>query len=174
MCPLLLRPECFLRTSMSDFSGSTLERSEKSIVVTKRRPGLVGRYFFTGILLLEVVHAAQFDFLAGLQSDNSLLEIALLAGSANPAAGKALLLAAHVDGVDVEHIHAEDLFDGMADLRLRRIRVHDERVLRAEGIRHGLLGDTRREDDITCVHYLLPPLAAFSASNAAVVKMIRS
>src|SRR5215469_14433309 len=66
MWPLLLRPACFLRTSTSDFSGSTFERSEKSIVVTNRRPGEVGLYFFTGILLLEVIHAAELDLLTGL------------------------------------------------------------------------------------------------------------
>ncbi len=67
MCPLLLRPECFLRTSISDFSGSFFVRSEKSAVVTNRRPGLVGLYFFVGmLLLLEVVHAAELDFLARL------------------------------------------------------------------------------------------------------------
>ena len=49
ICPLKLRPECFLRTSSKDRSGSTLLRSEKSIVVMKRLAGLVGLYFFTGM-----------------------------------------------------------------------------------------------------------------------------
>src|SRR5579883_2431757 len=73
---ILRVPPPLWRTSISDFSGSTLLRSEKSIVVTKRLPGLVGLYFLTGIRvqprgraydacesLLEVVDAAELDLL---------------------------------------------------------------------------------------------------------------
>src|SRR5208282_4921500 len=101
MCPLLLRPECFLRTSMSDFSGSTFERSEKSIVVTKRRPGDVGRYFLTGMLLLEIVDAAELDLLARLEGDDGLLEVALLAAGLGAAPSEVARLTAHVDRVDL-------------------------------------------------------------------------
>src|SRR5581483_5236421 len=96
MCPLKLRPECFLRTSMSDFSGSTFERSEKSIVVMKRLPALVGLYFLTGILLLEIVHAAQFDLLARLESDDGLFRVLRAALRANAAAREVLAFTADV------------------------------------------------------------------------------
>src|ERR1700677_4679080 len=152
MCPLLLRPECFLRTSMSERSGSTFERSEKSIVVTKRRPGLVGRYFLTGILLLEVVDAAQFDFLTGLQSDDRLLKVALLTAAAVAATRDVALLAANVDRIDAHHVHAEDRLDRVTNLRLGRLRMHDEGILRAERMGHRFFGNARREAHIACVH----------------------
>src|SRR5579872_2895313 len=115
MWPLKLRPECFLRTSTSERSGSTFERSEKSIVVMKRLPALVGLYFLTGILLLEVVHAAQFDLLARLQSDDCLLVVLRVAHGANAAAREILALAADVHGVDLDHVDFEDLFDRVTD-----------------------------------------------------------
>src|ERR1700733_10763786 len=80
MCPLLLRPECFFLTSSSDFSGSFFEIPLKSAVVMKRRPALVGLYFLTAILLLEVVHAAEFDLLTRGESDNGFFPVGLFAG----------------------------------------------------------------------------------------------
>src|SRR5579864_1262127 len=108
MWPLKFRPECFLRTSIRLFSGSTLLRSEKSIVVTKRLPGLVGLYFFTGMfLLLEVIDAAQFDLLTGLERDDGFLEIFGMTVGPRTAASERLRLAADVDGIDLHDVHAE-------------------------------------------------------------------
>src|SRR5437660_9875670 len=109
MWPLLLRPECFFLTSSGDCSGAFFVSSLKSAVVMKRRAALVGLYFLTAILLLEVVHAAQLNFLAGREGDDGLLPVRLDAGRAAAAAGEVLLLAADVDGVDLDHGHAEDL-----------------------------------------------------------------
>src|ERR1700736_994061 len=102
MWPLLLRPECFLRTSISERSGSFLVISLKSAVVMKRRAALVGLYFFTAILLLEVVHAAQGDLLPRGYGDDGLLPVRLGAGRAAAAAGEVLLLAVDGDGVDLQ------------------------------------------------------------------------
>src|SRR4030088_894015 len=88
MWPLLLRPECFWRTSISERSGSFLVISLKSAVVMKRRAAVVGLYFFTAILLLEVVHAAESDFLPRGDSDDGLLPVRLGTGRAAAAAGE--------------------------------------------------------------------------------------
>src|ERR1700742_5017604 len=98
MRPLLLRPACFLPASSSDFSGSTFDRSEKSIVVMKRRPGDVGRYFLTGMLLLEIVDAGQFDLLSGLDGDDGFFEVALFAVRFHAALGEVARFTAHVHG----------------------------------------------------------------------------
>ena len=50
MRPLLLRPPDFLRGSVRARSGPFLERSEKSSVVMKRRPGDVGLYCLSAIV----------------------------------------------------------------------------------------------------------------------------
>ncbi len=49
MWPLLLRPECFFLTSISDVSGRFFVRSEKSMTVANRFPGDVGLNRLTGI-----------------------------------------------------------------------------------------------------------------------------
>src|SRR5581483_7497167 len=135
MCPLLFRPECFLRTSISDRSGSTFESSEKSSVVMKRRPGLVGLYFFTAIyLLLEVIHAAEFDLLTGLQRDDGFFEIRLLTAGFNTSTRKVTTLSAHVHRIDLQYIDLEDVLDGMPDLRFRCLRMHGKRILLAKRI----------------------------------------
>src|SRR5260370_29388408 len=85
MWPLKLRPECFLRTSIRGRSALTCESSLKSIVVMKRRAGLVGLYFLTGILLFEIIDAAQLDLLAGLQGDKGFFVTRRSALAANPA-----------------------------------------------------------------------------------------
>src|SRR3954453_887809 len=46
--PYELRPPVFEMPSTSDFSGSVRVTSSKSANVAKRRPGLVGLYFFSG------------------------------------------------------------------------------------------------------------------------------
>src|ERR1035437_225713 len=174
MWPLLLRPECFLRTSISDRSGSFFEISLKSAVVMKRRAALVGLYFFTAILLLEVVHAAESDFLPRGDGDDGFFPVGLQAAGALAAAREVLLLPADLDGVDLEHGHAEDLGDRELDLRLRRVRVHLEGVLLRHGSRHRLLGDQRSADDIPRLHYFFSPENfAERASCAAVVSTSR-
>src|SRR5947209_1340234 len=175
MWPLLLRPECFFLTSSSERSGAFFETSLKSAVVMKRRAALVGLYFLTAILLLEVVHAAQLDLLAGREGDDGFFPVGLHAAGALAAAREVLLLAADVDRVDLHDGHAEDLRHGRLDLRLGRPRVHFEAVLLHDRARHRLLGDQRRNDDVPRFHYFdslvyLPT----SASWAAVVSTTRA
>src|ERR1700730_2008101 len=122
MWPLLLRPECFLRTSISDRSGSFCVISLTSALVMKRRAADVGLYFLTAILLLEVVHAAEGDLLPRSDGDDGFFPVGLQAAGALAAAREVLLLAADGDRVDLEHGHPEDLGDRGLDLRLRCVR----------------------------------------------------
>ena len=59
----------------------------------------------------------------------------------------ALLLPAHVRRPDAGDLHAEELLDRRADLRLRRVGMHLEGVFAAVLIRRrALLGDQRAHD----------------------------
>ncbi len=49
MRPRLFRPPFFVSGSRSDFSGSDFVMSSKPETAMKRRPGLVGLYFFSAI-----------------------------------------------------------------------------------------------------------------------------
>src|SRR5205814_9788605 len=61
----------------------------------------------------------------------------------------ALFLPALIRGPHVGHLHAEQLLDGRANLRLRRIRMDLKRVLAAVLIRRrGLLGDQGTDDGL--------------------------
>src|SRR5665213_1101290 len=157
MWPLLLRPECFLRTSISERSGSFFVISLKSAVVMNRRAAEVGLYFFTAILLLEVVHAAESDLLPRSDGDDGFFPVGLHPAGALAAAREVLFLAAYRDGVDLEHGHAEDLGDRGLDLRLRRAGVHLEGVLLRGGPRHHRSADQRSDDDVSRFHLLLLP-----------------
>src|SRR5438309_3245285 len=56
--------------SSSDFSGSEAVISSKLEVAMKRRPGLVGLYFFTGMVCSNAPEQA-FQLLAGAEGDRS-------------------------------------------------------------------------------------------------------
>lgn len=62
-----------------------------------------------------------------------------------------LTLALTVGGVDARHLDAEDLLDGNLDLRLVRVRVHQEGVGAFLDQSVGLLGDDRSEQDVAGV-----------------------
>src|SRR3954466_5901710 len=64
----------------------------------------------------------------------------------------ALRLRLHAHRAHVEHPHAEDLLDGLADLRLVRPVVDAERVLVGREQRVALLGHDRLDDHGACVH----------------------
>src|SRR6185436_14100567 len=72
----------------------------------------------------------------------------------------ALRLAALIGRPDAGDLHAEELLDRFADLRLRRVGVDFERVLAALLIsRRGLLGDDRADDGaVNRGHLLLASL----------------
>src|SRR4051812_27547263 len=81
-------------------------------------------------------------------------------GTTTDVGAHALGLAALVGRPDAGDLHAEELLDRSADLRLRRVGVDFERVLAALLIsRRGLLGDDRADDGaVNRRHGLLPLL----------------
>src|SRR5215471_14182362 len=95
------------------------------------------------------------DRLAGLDLDDRLLP-AGLASLDEPAP---LRLRADLNDVDALDVHVEQLLDGLADLRLVRIRVDAERVaMMALDLLVTLLRHDRREQDLVGVqaHDALP------------------
>src|SRR3954452_21861606 len=64
----------------------------------------------------------------------------------------ALRLRLHAHRSHLEHAYAEDLLDGLADLRLVRAVVHAERVLVGREQRVALLGHDRTDDHGARVH----------------------
>src|SRR3984957_11887040 len=129
MRPDALRPLCFLRGSTSPRCGAALVTPSKSLTDMKRRPGLVGLYFFVGIYLDAFKEA--FDLLAFAESHDCLLPVGALAEHPRLTARTPARLAANVDGVDLDDgdllIH-ERLFDGATDLDLRRRRMAAEHI----------------------------------------------
>src|SRR3954447_12651425 len=94
----------------------------------------------------------ELDRVVLVQLDDRLLPLARApCGEAAP-----LRLGADVDGAHVLHAHAEDLLDGLADLRLVRLRVDAERVLVRGQQRVGLLADDRLDQDLARVHEATP------------------
>src|SRR5688572_2165925 len=89
--------------------------------------------------------AEDLDALAGGERDDGALGVLALAHLRAPAA---LALALAVDRVHAEDLHVEDLLDRDLDLRLVRLRQHDERVLPGVDQAVALLGDDRGEQDV--------------------------
>src|SRR4051812_9692217 len=77
--------------------------------------------------------------------DDGALGVLALAHLRAPAA---LALALAVDRVHAVDLHVEDLLHGDLDLRLVRLRQHDERVLPGVDQAVALLGDDRGEQDV--------------------------
>src|SRR5262245_23358974 len=123
MRPLLLRPPERRSGSVSLRSGSFLVSSEKSSVVTKRRPGDVGLYCFIGIVVSLLRLLEELDrLLALLQDDEGLLPVGPTAG----VAPLALHLAVHARNPDVLNLALEQRLDRLLDLGLGRVAVHLE------------------------------------------------
>src|SRR5215217_9534607 len=102
------------------------------------------------------------DALARGEGDDGALGVLALA---HLRASAALALALSVDRVHAEDLHVEDLLDGDLDLRLVRLRQHDERVLPGVDQSVALLGDDRGEQDVPGV----ADAHAFSSVLASVV-----
>src|SRR5690606_12850048 len=138
LCRVVIRP-CALRPPLpcsgrtSDFSGCERVISAKSETLAPRRPGLVGLYLRIAMSAKSLQFPAggsgrsseQVDGLASRSQrhDGPLGVLAL----AVPGAG-ALALARPVGGVHRRDLDVEDLLYRDLDLRLVRVRVHDERV----------------------------------------------
>src|SRR4030081_3672651 len=120
MRPWVWRPACVGSDSSRVFSGSLAVTSSKPEIVMKRRPGLVGLNFLTGIFLYAPEEP--FDFLAGPERDDCFLPVRGATGGSNAPLGAALL-AAHRHGVDVadlDRLRNVLLLKCLLDLRLRR------------------------------------------------------
>src|SRR4051794_4208612 len=141
--PWTLRPPLPCSGRISDFSGVERVISAKSETLEPRRPGVVGLYLRIPMSVKSSVPdcssrerssplpgrsrrcSEQVDRLAtGGQRDDRALG-ALTRAIAGAGALALSLAVERVHGIDLD---AEDLLDRNLDLRLVRIRVHDERV----------------------------------------------
>src|SRR3954452_25280476 len=91
-----------------------------------------------------------------MQLDDCLLPLAGATGGH----AAALRLGADVDGAHVLDTHAEDLLDGLADLRLVRVRMDAERVLVGGQERVRLLADDRPDQDLARIHDATPVMCS--------------
>src|ERR1700722_11726148 len=149
MRPDALRPLCFLRGSTSPRCGAALVTPSKSLTDMKRRPGLVGLYFFVGIYLDAFKEA--FDLLAFAESHDCLLPVGALAEHPRLPARATTLLAPHVDRVDVDDgdlLIDKRLFESAPDLDLRRRRMAAEHVASRRHRCVRLLADHREHQDL--------------------------
>src|SRR5688572_4322968 len=180
--PWTLRPPrpCSGRTS--DFSGWSRVTSAKSATLEPRRPGVVGLYLriamgreslsvlsgpVGGHERLGVRTPEDLDALARGEGDDGALGVLALA---HHAALAALALALTVDRVHAEDLHLEDLLDRDLDLRLVRLRQHDERVLVGVQEAVALLGDHRGEQDVpwvTDAHAFSSVVSSAASASAA-------
>src|SRR5947207_3235101 len=122
MRPWELRPARWRPFATSDFSGRSRVTSSNPDTLAPRRPGVVGLYFLTG---MGSPGLEDLDLVAlGQGDDGALLVRALALDEALP-----LHLAPALQRVHVQDVHVPDLLDRFLDLRLRSIRVDQERVL---------------------------------------------
>src|SRR6266851_540748 len=152
MRPWLFLPACVGRDSSRVFSGVSVVTSSKPEIVMKRRPGLVGLNFRTGIVFSLYAPEQALDLLARSKRDDRLLPIGRAAhGARADTAEAAALLAAHRHGVDVPDLDVLGLvllLERLLDLGLRCARQDLEGVaaLRVEQV--GALGDDRPDHDL--------------------------
>src|SRR3954451_19739268 len=168
--PRALRPPLLVRPSTSVFSGSVRVISAKSGYVMKRRPADVGLGLRIGIGLEVGLEALEDrDGVALAHLHDGLLPLA------GPARGEApaLRLRGHRGGADLEDLDVgEQLFDGLLDLGLVRVRVDPERVLACRREHVGLLGDDGPDEHLAGVHrYASSPAVTRSALRARAVRL---
>src|SRR5207245_5425783 len=152
MWPLLLRPPVPRFGSSSDFSGVDFVISPKSDTERNRVAGVTGLNCRIPISALE--HG---DRIALFEGHDRFFPRRPSARARHPQTAGAPP-GAHDQRPDVRHGHLEEPLDSRADLRLRGLRVHTERVLFARLIgRRGLLGDHRPQDRVLLIRHLWPP-----------------
>src|SRR5258708_31552576 len=104
--PSLLRPPERFFPSTSDFSGRSRVISSRETEVVKRRVGVVGLYFFIGMVKCSPLNLGVFrHLLAGLQRDVRFLPIRTITGG-SPVAAQFTNL---VRRSPVSHFHLEQL-----------------------------------------------------------------
>src|SRR4051794_35647811 len=126
---------------------SSPRKQDRRRAPARRAPDDAGMRRFAGsfayFLALE-----ELDVVVRVELDDGLLPRAAAARRV----AAALRLRLHAHRAHVEHPHAEDLLDGLADLRLVRPVVDAERVLVGREQRVALLGHDRLDDQGACVH----------------------
>src|SRR4029079_2967956 len=111
----------------------------------------------------------------GSFEDLDLVAFAELHDGLFPAGLRALVEAAplrlrlHLDDVHALDLDVEELLDGLADLRLVRLRVHAERVLVVLDQAVALLGDHRGDEDLARIeaHWAISLTLSRAASVAS-------
>src|SRR5699024_8398687 len=101
----------------------------------------------------------------GGQRDDGLL------GRGGVAAVQALAaeMAAHVHGVDLRNLDAEQLFDRTGDVDLGGVGGNLEGVLLFRDARHGVLGDDGGENDILCEFHQPSTSSSFLAASRLMI-----
>src|SRR3954449_9612283 len=110
---------------------------------------------------LDLCPLEDLDRVAGAQLHDGLLP----AGTRALEEAAPLRLRLNLDHVDALDLDVEELLDGLADLRLVRVRMDLERVAPARRRLVRLLADDRREDHLGCVHYEALPVTASRAAS---------
>src|SRR6266849_9685168 len=149
MRPWLLRPACVGSDSTRLFSGSWAVTSSNPLMVMKRRPGLVGLNFLSGICFLSDAPEQAFDLLTFAERDDGLLPAGGVADRADSAQAAAVL-AAHghgVDFLDPDALGFVLLLEGLLDFGLVGVRRDLERVPALGVELVGALGDDRADHD---------------------------
>src|SRR5918911_938417 len=164
--PWTFRPPLLDSGASSDFSGVDRVISAKSETLAPRRPGVIGLYLRIGMSIPSADRAAEgLDPVTVGELDHRPLRVLALA----PAGSGALALALAVERVDGQHADVEDLLNRDLDLRLVRVRMHQERVPVVVQLAVALLRNHRRDDDVPRVgnrgHF--SPSSASAASSSA-------
>src|SRR5438445_11024355 len=179
MRPWLLRPAWVGKDSTRLFSGSWAVTSSNPLMVMKRRPGLVGLNFLSGILVSLHAPEEAFDLLAFAERDDCLLPAGGVAGHA-PGAQVATALPAHghrIDVLDPDDLGDVLLLEGLLDVGLGCAWSDLEGVptLRIQLV--SALGDHRADYDLGCIaggHSASPPAAVDAFGRCGRLKVSSS
>src|SRR6267378_8176904 len=153
--PWTLRPAFFGLGTTSDRSGWSRVMSEKSANDIPRRPGVVG-LAFRMVMVGSLPRLEEFDLVALGELDDGPLRACPGAGDVAGALGLALAVA----GVDADDLHAPDLLHRVADVDLRGLPGHEERVGVVVDEPVGLLADDRAQDDVAGGGHSASPASA--------------
>src|SRR5688572_26563136 len=117
MRPWLLRPPVLVLPSTSILTGAPFHRWSRSTSTSWRRPGDVGRYVFSAMVVLYSSEPRRdVDRVPFLERHDGFLHLALTSDDAL----EGLQLALADDGVHSLHLDVEELLDRRLDLRLGR------------------------------------------------------
>src|SRR5690606_31342134 len=145
MRPWLLRPPVLVLPSTSILTGAPFHRCSRSTSTSWRRPGDVGRYVLSAMVVLYSSEPGRdVDRVPFLERHDGLLDLALTGDDAL----EGLELALADDRVDRLHLDVEKLLHRRLDLRLGRGARDLADYLVCLGGERRLLGDDRRPNDV--------------------------